>query len=244
MRPSPKKKRVWMFAAAAILTAACVAALFYTGVWQFNLPSREQYPLRGVDVSEYQGVIDWETLSAQGIDFAFIRATEGSGYVDARFFANWAEAAKTGLRVGAYHFFSFDSAGKTQAESFLSALEKRESMLPPAVDVELYGDYKKSPKPGESVRAELDILLEALTEACQTKPILYATQAAYDLYLKGRYEGYPLWIRSVYFPPPVAGWTFWQYSDRVKLPGYRGRERFIDMNVFCGTREEWARLFP
>jgi lysozyme len=75
------------------------------------------------------------------------------------------------------------------------------------------------------------------------KPILYATQAAYDLYLAGRYDAYPLWIRSVFTSPPVDWWTFWQYSDRAILPGYSGPERFIDMNLFRGTMEEFEDRF-
>lgn len=117
-------------------------------------------------------------------------------------------------------------------------------MLPPVVDVELYGLYKRNPKPVDEVRPELDSMLIALEEEYGAKPILYATQSAYDLYLKGKYDGYPLWIRSVYAYPAVKSWTFWQYSDRMRLEGYNGAERYIDMNPYHGTKDEFKRDFP
>ena len=79
-----------------------------------NHPSETKYPVRGVDVSSYQGEIDWQVLASQGIRFAFIKATEGSGFVDPCFSRNMADALGTDLKVGAYHFFSYDSGGETQ----------------------------------------------------------------------------------------------------------------------------------
>lgn len=89
--------------------------MVYNGIIWFNNPSEEEFPVRGIDVSEYQGEIDWKTLSKQNIDFVFIKATEGSGYTDSCFVYNFDEAQKTDLRVGAYHFFSYDSEGAAQA---------------------------------------------------------------------------------------------------------------------------------
>ena len=240
-----KAKHIAFIGAALLLAgAACIGMLLHLGILQFNDPSREKYPVRGVDVSEYQGEIDWPLLSKQGIGFAFIKATEGSQYVDPRFAYNWEQAVGTGLKFGAYHFFSFDSPGGTQVENFLSTVNRAEGMLPPVVDVELYGQYKRTPRPAAEVWPELTAMLDALEAEYGAKPILYATQAAYDLYLKERYEDYPLWIRSVYTYPVVKGWTFWQYSDRMVLKGYSGVERYIDMNLYDGTKEAFEKDFP
>ena len=183
-------------------------------------------------------------LCKQGIAFAFIKATEGSQYVDPEFADHWDQAAKAGVKVGAYHFFSFDSPGNTQAENFLAVVDRKEGMLPPVVDVELYGEYKRTPKQASDVWPELDSMLNALEKEFGIKPILYATQSAYDLYIKNKYVGYHLWIRSVYTYPAVQGWTFWQYSDRMVLEGYCGVERYIDMNLYYGTKEEFEGEFP
>ena len=234
-----------MIAAAAALAAAAAifALLFYTGALKFNNPSRGKYPIRGVDVSAYQGEIDWETLAEQGIHFAFIKATEGSSFVDERYAYNEASAAKTDLRVGAYHFFSFDSAGSTQAENFIRTVNARENMLPPVVDVEFYGAYNRHrPENVSAIREELHSLLELLTEEYGVRPILYVTRASYDLLIAGDFGEYDIWFRNILRSPRLSDgrdWIFWQYSDRGRLEGYEGVERFIDLNVFRGSEEEF-----
>jgi lysozyme len=234
-------KRLVLAFALPIALLLLAAALYYEGVWSVNNPSRAEYPVRGVDVSAYQGEINWPVLAAQDIDFAFIKATEGSSFVDPRFQANWAGARDAGLVVGAYHFFSFESGGDTQAQNMMSTVPVAPDALPPVVDVELYGAFRHSPPDRSAVDRELSILLAALEAHYRVKPILYATGDSYRRYLSGAYADHPIWIRSVYGPPNLDDgreWTFWQYSARARLDGYRGEERFIDLNVFRGTAEE------
>lgn len=228
----------WIFLAAALLLA--LGALTWAGVFRPNQLAANRYPVRGVDVSEYQGNIDWKKLSA-GLDFAFVKATEGSGHQDPTFDANFRGAAEAGLVTGAYHFFSFESPGETQAENFLRTVGSLSGRLPPVVDVELYGRFKQQPPNLEDVRARLDPLLGLLEARYGTKPILYATGAAWSMYLKDAYAGYPLWIREVYLIPRMP-FLFWQYSDRGRLEGYDGPEEFIDLNVFGGSAEALAAL--
>ena len=226
-----------LLAAAMILA---LGALFGVGILRPNQLVANRYPVRGVDVSEYQGMIDWKQLSA-GLDFAFIKATEGSSHQDPTFSANFPGAAEAGLLIGAYHFFSFESPGETQAENFVRTVGDLNGRLPPVVDVELYGRFKQEPPSIEDVRARLDPLLAALEARYGSKPILYATQASWSMYLKDAYAGYPLWIREVYLVPRMP-FLFWQYSDRGRLEGYDGPEEFIDLNVFNGSKEALAAL--
>ena len=159
------KKRIIIFAIIiAVITAVAIipAELFMNGFIKVN-PSKEEYAVRGVDVSSYQGKIDWQTLSEQGIDFAFIKATEGSSFADRNFEYNCTEVRKTPLRWGAYHFFSYDSSGDTQADNFIKTVPVTENMLPPVIDLEFYGDYTKSPKSRDEVAKELHMLLQNLT---------------------------------------------------------------------------------
>ena len=225
-----------------LVTGIITATLFYYGILLFNNPSADEFPVRGVDVSSYQGDIDWEILSRQDIHFAFIKATEGSDFVDDYFQTNFDNALKTGLRVGVYHFFSFDSAGATQAENFIATVPKTAGMLPPVVDFEFYGDKQRNRPDKETARAKLDVLLRELESHYETKPIIYATEVSYDAYLSEHYESYDIWIRNVFTRPKKLGnqtWKFWQYTNRERLDGYNGAERFIDMNVFNGTLEEF-----
>lgn len=236
-----RARRFYTVLGTLCVLAAVFAALVARGALRINTPSRADFPVWGVDVSHYQGKIDWETLAAQGVQFAFIKATEGSGHTDERFAQNAQGAAAAGIPAGGYHFFSFESAGKTQAENFLAALWGQAMALPCAVDFEFYGDVFQNPPAVEMVRAELRALLAALEEETGRKPVLYATARSYRMYLAGAFDDYPLWIRDVYLWPalsiPGREWTFWQYSDQGRLEGYAGEEECIDLNVFNGDAE-------
>ncbi len=199
-----------------------------------------RFEIRGVDVSHYQGTIDWPILAGQDLDFAYIKATEGSGHVDECFADNWQEAGKTDLYIGAYHFFSFESEGAKQAQFYIDMVGSLHGKLAPVVDVEFYGDKGSNPPPKDEVVKQLRKMLETLEERYQVKPVIYTTYQVYHHYIREEFMDYPLWIRNVYYQPLAAGngWTFWQYSDTTVLEGYQGSEQYIDMNVFRGNREE------
>ena len=228
-----------------ILTVCIIAFLIYNLNIKFNHPSSKDYPVRGVDVSEYQGEIDWEKLSNQNIDFAYIKATEGSSYTDERFQYNYQNAITTSLKIGAYHFFSFDSDAISQSENYIKNVPKDMNLLPPVVDIEFYGDKNKNIPDVEKTREQLKKLLERLEEYYQKKPIIYATNTSYNLYIKDNFEEYKIWIRDIFSTPNLKDnrkWTLWQYTNRERLEGYNGEEKFIDMNVFNGSYEEFVKL--
>ena len=236
------KKLIIILISVLSLLGIVVFALVWNGVIILNGLSAEEYPVKGIDVSSYQGEINWQELSSEGISFAFIKATEGSSFVDKRFAYNFEEAQKTSLAVGAYHFFSFESKGETQAENFIDTVKPFKGMLPPVVDFEFYGDVEENPPKREDVKKKLDKLLELLCGHYGQKPIIYATESAYRLYLSGDYKDYDIWIRNVITKPRLSdnrGWTFWQYTNRERLKGYKGEEKYIDMNVFYGSTVEF-----
>lgn len=242
------KKKKWIVAGAVLLALLLLIPVFSTLVWNgtilLNNPSHSRYPVRGVDVSRYQGQIDWELLASNDISFAYIKATEGSSHVDSCFSYNYAEARKTSLRVGAYHFFSYDSEGQTQAAHYIDVVEKTDDMLPPMIDLEFYGDKEQNPPEQGQVRQELTVMLDRLEEYYGVKPIIYATEKSYKLYLADAFQEYDIWIRNVITSPRLSDhreWTFWQYTDRGKLEGYQGDEKYIDMNVFHGGREDFLK---
>lgn len=229
------KKRLWFLILA--LAAAGTAALFWLGVFQLNHPSAEAFPVRGVDVSHYQGTVDWDRLETQGVLFAYIKATEGSSFEDSAFQTNWENVAHTELRAGAYHFFSFESPGLDQAENFIHTVSPIEHMLPPVIDIEPYRTFRSIGELPQAV-AEIRDWLERVESEYGMRPVIYTTEAFYRDRISDAFPGYDIWIRSVYKPPSESvRWKFWQYSNRVHLEGYEGEERFIDMNAFNGTLE-------
>lgn len=228
-----------------LLLLACLAVLLFHFLrWRGTilLPQEadpRQWEVFGVDVSVYQGDVDWPAMAGQGVDFAFIKATEGSSLQDRKFADNWRDARNAGVRAGAYHFFSYDSPGETQADNFISMVPVTPGALPPVVDVEFYGDKLQNLPDKDQVKAILDPLLARLEEHYGVKPILYATYRSYDLYLREGYGEYPLWFSSPIVAPLAKDWTFWQYSHSAELEGYVGAEKRIDLNVFRGSREDF-----
>lgn len=240
-------KRKLIFTACFLLlagAAALVTALIHSGAVLLNNPSERDYPVRGVDVSHYQGDIDWPRLAEQGVDFAFIKATEGSGHVDEYFSRNISAAREAGLAVGAYHFFSFESPGASQAENFIAAVGTGSGLLPPVIDFEFYKGCGRERLEKSAVVAELRTLADVLTVFYGRPPIIYATEEAYEQYIAGGFADCDIWIRNVITSPRLRdgrSWTFWQYADRGRLDGFSGGEKFIDLNVFRGSEKDFER---
>lgn len=236
------KKKLAIVIAICIVIVSTFGYMLYKNVITLSNPKSLGYTIKGIDVSEYQGDIDWQVLSNQDIQFAFIKATEGSSYVDPNFLDNFTNALNTNLRVGAYHFFSFESSGKTQAENFIDTVPIVENSLPNVVDVELYGDFRKNPLDVQSVVKELTAMLQSLEDTYKSKPIIYTTKITYNLYIKDNFPNYSIWLRDVHFSHNVKltpNVDFWQYSSTQILDGYNGDEQYIDMNVFCGSQDDF-----
>src|SRR5271168_387517 len=101
-----------------------------------GLPHPSDYPIHGIDVSKYQGDIDWNAVRASGVKFAWIKATEGGDRVDEKFAQNWAMAKAAGVPRGAYHFAYWCRPADEQAAWFITNVPNDPSALPPVLDVE------------------------------------------------------------------------------------------------------------
>lgn len=117
MRKKRKPRVLCIVFGGLLVIGSVLFLLVWNGIILLNNPSADTYPVRGIDVSSYQGEIDWGTLASQGISFAFIKATEGSGFVDERFAYNYSRAQKAGLRVGAYHFLVMTAPAKRRLKT-------------------------------------------------------------------------------------------------------------------------------
>ncbi|WP_414471869.1 GH25 family lysozyme [Microvirga sp. M2] len=189
-------------------------------------PSRTAHPRRGIDVSHHQKEIDWRKVARDDVAFAFIKASEGGDYRDTRFAANWREAQAAGLKVGAYHFFTFCRPGRDQAKNFLDALGRDKGSLPAALDLEFGGNCATKPEPS-AIRAEIDSFLALVEQQTGRPVILYVTPEFWDAY-KGILPRRPLWVRSLFRRPDDGQWSVWQYHDAGSVDGIVGR---VDLNV-------------
>lgn len=229
-----------------LLTALILAGGAFAGPYLYGRyfgeapePSEEQYPVRGIDLSAHNGAVDFEVLTEQGVDFAYLKATEGTDFTDRYYPDNARRALLSGIPCGAYHFFRFDTDGELQALNFHDALRGRRFALPPAIDIEEWGnpDGHETAQIVERLRKMLQTL-----ERLGYTPTLYTNKGGYYRFVRGNFDSYPLWICS-FTDPPLEGartrWTFWQYNHRGRIQGVEGT---VDLNVFSGSREEFQEL--
>jgi lysozyme len=200
----------------------------------FNIKIPKKYTVHGIDVSYYQGKINWPKVKSMKedevqISFAFIKATEGVLMVDPYFQRNWREAPKSGIICGAYHFFRPRKDGKTQAKFFLQVVNVEKGDLPPVVDIESLDGV--SPL---KMRAELSDFLNYVELKTKVRPIIYTGLKFYEDYLDTHFSDYPLWIAHYYQPKlrlDNSRWKFWQHSDKAKINGIG---HVVDFNAFNG----------
>jgi lysozyme len=202
------------------------------------------YPVHGIDVSRYQGEIDWAGVRASGIAFAFIKATEGGDHADASFGANWRGALYAGVRRGAYHFYYFCRTAPEQARWFIEHVPRDAAALPPVLDIEWNHRSRTCPhRPDpETVRAEAQAFLRIVAAHYGRRPVIYSTVDFYNENELWRLQGYEFWLRSVAGHPsavyPTRNWTFWQYTGTGLVGGVSGH---TDINVFAGSEAQWQQ---
>ncbi|MDO4393287.1 MAG: GH25 family lysozyme [Bacillota bacterium] len=223
-----------------LLIGAGIREGFYL-ITDMSQENDEKYPVKGIDVSKHQGEIDWEGIAEQGFEFAYIKATEGTTHVDSRFEYNWKNARKHVFRVGAYHFLSYDSPGDTQAANFMKTVPRRWNTLPPVVDVEFYGDYRKRGQhpSKEKMYTILDVILEKLENGYGKKPVIYTNKFIYQTYISGRYDDYDIWISDHSIPDSLSDgrmWTFCQYTFTGKSKYVSNGNKSFDADIFYGSK--------
>jgi lysozyme len=171
----------------------------------------------GLDVASYQGDVQWPVLAARHISFAYIKATQGTTYVDPDFATDWRGAKEARLPHGAYQFFSLCSSGRAQARTFLATVPRDRGALPAAVDLELAGNCAARPC-RSTVAAQLATLIASVRRATGKPVVLYVGRdfaARYHSAIPGRD---PLWLRRA-ARPSSRSVVIWQSVQTVQLAG-------------------------
>lgn len=223
-------------AAIVLVTVTAVAILAVMG-WRMAVryePSVDidtvRYTVRGVDVSAHNGDVDFKRLADAGIDFVYIKASEGATWRDARFEENYAAALESGMAVGVYHFFRFDVEGWRQSVNIMRAINGRRLDLPVAIDVEEYNNPTDNPT--EVIVKNLRSMVELLRQGGR-EVIIYTNKNGYHRFVRGHFDDVALWLCSFTDPPLYddSRWTLWQHSHRGRLEGVEGD---VDLNTFNG----------
>ena len=208
-----------------------------------GLPGPQDYPIHGIDVSKYQGDIDWDAVAASGVKFVYIKSTEGGDRVDEKFQANWDGAKRVGIPRGAYHFFYWCRPANEEADWFEKNTPVEVDALPPVLDVEPTPDSKTCRRHLErdATQADMKVMLEEMERHFGKRPVIYTSVDFYEAILSdGAFSDYPMWVRSTKHHPSVRygsrEWKFWQYQAGGHIPGIAGK---VDRNAFSGTQEQW-----
>ena len=206
-------------------------------------PDISPYPVRGMDISNLEGDIDWTRVNGHGLSFVFMKATEGGDWVDKRFKTNWAGATSAGLLKGAYHFYNFCKPGGVQADNFIATVPREAGALPMVIDFEKSKSCTKMPTKKVFLK-DFAIFVAKVKKAYGQTPFLYINLGIYDEYLAGASDGYKLWIADPDHTSPRmpsgTSWTFWQYSWHGTVSGISGGE--VDLDVFDGDAQALAAL--
>lgn len=177
--------------------------------------------VRGIDVSHFQGEIDWQAVAADGVRFCFIKATEGVDNIDPMFQRNWSGAEAAGLLRGAYHFFHPNLDARQQAEHFLSVVTLDGDSLPPALDIEVTDGVDV-----QGLQTGIRAWVETVQAAVCCKPVIYTDPSFWRENVKADLSGYPLWLAcyasEASVPADWQTWTFWQHSDQGAVKGIDG----------------------
>lgn len=205
-----------------------------------NNPNR--YPIHGIDVSKWQGDIDWAKVRRSGVAFAFVKATEGGDHIDDRFQDYWRGARAAGIAHAPYHFYYFCTPAAQQADWYIANVPRDSVRMPPVLDMEWNHASRtcsKRPDP-ETVRSEMKIWMDRVERHFGKRPIIYTTVDFHRQNLNGYFQDYQFWLRSVAAHPgeiyPDHPWSFWQYTGTGIIPGVEGK---TDINVYAGSTEQW-----
>ena len=224
------------------------AVLYHPELKVFKRP--ESYPIRGVDLSWWNGAIPFEKLAGKHeIQFAYLKATEGADKKDPAFDDLLKGARGTGILTGAYHFFNFCDSPQSQFEN-ISKTATGEMDLPFAIAVE-WRDGPPDPKQhdcardAEAVKSNLRQLLEDVTARYKKVPIIYAPPSAVGTLIDASFSSYPIWLADYHKvlgvrKPTMRGrnpWTIWQFTDHATLPGL---DKPVELSVFFGNEEQFS----
>lgn len=246
-----RNKRVWWLF--GILVSIVYVWVFYyffvspTGFRWRALYGDQKYPegyeIQGIDISHYQGEIDWQKLRTAIINkcpirFVIIKSTEGASLMDECFDDNFEQARENGFIRGAYHFWSLKSSARDQAYFFLKKVKLEEGDLPPVLDVET----KRKDQPIDEFQRDILTWLHIVEDKYHVKPILYTNYKFKMQYLSDkRFDSYPYWISHYYVDKMEyqGEWKFWQHTDAGILPGIDG---YVDLDIYNGSFYDLQQL--
>lgn len=193
------------------------------------MQARSNSNMWGIDVSHWQGLIDWQAVAAAGVQFAMVKATDGVGVVDEQFRRNAGGAPAVGIPVGFYHFAHVEDAYLDQVDNFCNAVKDLPVDLPYVLDLETNKNNLSS-----SVLTIWAVKwLEEVKKRTGKQVMVYSSPGFINQYFAPELGAYPLWVAHYGVEQPAPNyiwkeWSIFQYSQSGSCPGVSGN---VDMNV-------------
>jgi lysozyme len=200
--------------------------------------SRNQYPVKGIDISHHNGRIDFAKVAADSVDFVVMKASEGVNYIDSCLARNYAAAEAQNLYIGFYHFFKFNHGGVRQGRHFMNTIKGMRCNLPLVIDVE--SDNNESTN-YYLVVGRLRDMIKYLERRGQ-RVMIYTNRKVYEKYIQENFPNIDLWLASERTPDMGKVCRLWQHSHNGHVSGI---SRPVDINAFNGSRtdfEKWITL--
>jgi len=227
------------FLAAALLLGACANDPRVGSAEQAATVCGGASVVNGIDVSEYDDAVDWATAKGSGIDYAFVRVSDGLAYPDSKFAEYWPAARAAGVIRGAYQYFRPDVDPVQQANLLLSSMGTlMPGDLPPVLDLEVADGLSTA-----AVTTAVQTWISTVTAAIGRAPIVYAGLYSWPTLTGGAdVTTSPLWIAQYTsaacpdIPDPWTQWLFWQHSDTGVVNGVTSSQ--LDLDVFNGTLDD------
>lgn len=201
-----------------------------------NLPDT----LRGIDVSHFNGDIDWAAVKASGISFSYAKATEGTGFNDPKFKENWANLKAAGVKRGAYHFYDPSARPRQQADFFIKAVGSIEQGdMPPMLDLEGANIGGLSER---KYQEDIMVWLDLVEKHFKVQPIIYTDAPFANQHLDNtEFAKYKLWIAEyTNADEPLLpdtwksqGWHVWQHTARGDIKGIEG---YVDEDLIINNQ--------
>ena len=209
----------------------------------------------GIDVSHWQGTMNWPVAYAAGVRFAFIKATDGAAWFDQQFANNWPAAKAAGILRGAYHYYRPAQPARPQAQNLFARLEGDLGELPPVLDVE------QRPLSGPAIRECADEIARLFGQ----RPLIYTSTGVWnELGSQPWAAAYPLWLAQYprpwtpdlidllqawqpTLPTPWQTWEFWQFTSSAHGPAFGAASATVDLDFFHGDEAAllaWANVSP
>lgn len=247
---SCRRRTLWVGGLAVVSLYIWAFYYFFVGPFGFRwraIYGEPKYPdgyeIRGIDISHYQGNINWTLLQNAMIEkcpvrFIMIKGTEGSTRIDPHFEENFRQAREYGFIRGVYHFWSNKSSARDQAYFFLNKVKLQGGDLPPVLDVE----HKPKDVSDEDFRRDILTWLHIVEDRYHVKPIIYTYHKFKMSYLSDPvFDDYPYWIAHYYVDEVKYNgpWKFWQHTDAGRLPGIKG---YVDFNIYNGSYYDLKQL--